>query len=89
MCAVLQYKARVLWVERATVNIGLTLLPDIVKGTPQIPSMEIGNIIEKATIVHVESSNALMLDLGDGIRGYAPVRRYYKSHSGNSFIMTC
>ena len=33
-----------LWVERATVNIGLTLLPDIVKGTPQIPSMEIGNI---------------------------------------------
>ena len=63
-----------LWVDRATVNIGLTLLPDIVKGIPQIPSMEIGDIIEKATIVHVDGSNALMLDLSDGIRGYAPVR---------------
>ena len=64
-----------LWAERATVNIGLTLLPDIVKGSPQIPEMEIGHSIEKATIVHVESSNALMLNLGDGIREYAPVRR--------------
>ena len=70
-----------LWVERTTVNIGLTLLPDIVKGSPQIPSMEIGHIIEKATIVHVESSNALMLNLGDGIRGYAPVRRQNIGHS--------
>jgi len=61
-------------VERATVNIGLTLLPDIVKGTPHIPSIEVGDIIEKATIVHVDSSNALMLDLGEDIRGYSPVR---------------
>ena len=64
-----------LWVDRTTVNIGLTLLADVVKGIPQIPSLEIGDIIEKATVVHVESSNALMLDLGDGIRGYAPVRK--------------
>ena len=62
-----------LWVNRTAVKIGLTLLPDIVKGIPHIPSLETGDIIEKATIVHVDSSNALMLDLGDDIRGYAPV----------------
>ena len=45
------------------------------EGKSQIPEMEIGHSIEKATIVHVESSNALMLNLGDGIREYAPVRR--------------
>ena len=72
----LQYKARVLWVDKTTVKIGLTLLPDIVKGVSQIPSLEIGDIIEKATIVHVDGSNALMLDLGDNIRGYAPVREF-------------
>ena len=65
-----------LWVDRATVNIGLTLLPDVVKGIPQIPSLEIGDIIEKATIVHMDSSSALMLDLGDSMRGYAPVRKH-------------
>ena len=72
-----------LWVEKAAVNIGLTLLPDVVRGIPQFSSMENGHIIEKTTIVHVESSNALMLNLGDGIRGYAPVRRQYTCHSGN------
>ena len=62
-----------LWVNRTAVKIGLTLLPDIVKGIPHIPSLEIGDIIEKATITHADSSNTLMLDLGDDIRGYAPV----------------
>ena len=83
MCVILKYKAGVLWVDRATINVGLILLLDIVKGSPQITSMEIGHIIEKAMIVHVESSNALMLNFGDGIRGYAPVRRQYTGHSGN------
>ena len=66
-----------LWVDQTAVNIGLTLLPDIVKGIPQISSMEVGDIIEEATVVHVDNPNALMLDLGDGIRGFAPVRNVF------------
>ena len=60
----------VVWMNRTAVKIGLTLLLDIVKGISHIPSLEIGDIIETATIVHVDCSNALMLDLGDDIRGY-------------------
>jgi len=60
-------------VDRSIISIGLTLLPDIVRGVPQIPNVNIGDILEEATVVHVDGSNALMLDLLDGIRGYSPV----------------
>jgi len=62
-----------LWVDRSIISIGLTLLPDIVRGVPQVPNIDIGDILEEATIVHVDGSNALMLDLHDGIKGYSPV----------------
>jgi len=60
-------------VDRSITSIGLTLLPDIVKGVAQLPDVEIGDIIEEATVVHVDGSNALMFDLKNGLRGYSPV----------------
>ena len=50
-----------MWMNRTAVKIGLTLLLDIVKGIPHIPSLEIGDIVETATIVHVDNSSALIL----------------------------
>ena len=59
--------------DRSNTSIGLTLLPDIVRGVPQVPNMDIGDIVNEATIVRVDGSNALMLDLQNGFRGYSPV----------------
>ena len=70
----LQMKARVVWVSREEKFIGLSLKAPIVLGTGfQFGELDLGSTIDDAQVVYQDGSHALVLDLGSGHMGFAPV----------------
>ena len=70
----LQMKARVVWVSREDKFIGLSLKAPIVLGTGfQFGELDLGSTIDDAQVVYQDGSHALVLDLGSGHMGFAPV----------------
>ena len=71
-------KARILWVDVFNKKSGLTLQREMVTGAGhQFKGMEIGDVFHDVGIVHVDSRNGVILELGNGAFGYAPMKFIY------------
>ena len=61
-------------VNREDKFIGLSLKDPIVLGTDfKCGELELGSIVDDAQVIYQDGSNALVLDLGNGHLGFAPV----------------
>ena len=64
------------WVNREDKFIGLSLKAPTVLGTGfQCGELELGSTIDDAQVVYQDGKHALVLDLGSGHTGFAPVSR--------------
>ena len=71
-------KARILWVDIPNKMAGLTLQRHVVTGSEyRFSGMEIGDTFHKAKIISSHSRNGVILDLGNGAFGFAPLRLLY------------
>lgn len=73
-----KFKARLLWVDVPNKTMGLTLQKRVVAGRAfEFQGTEIGDIFQDAPVIHTDQHSSLLLDLGGGMRGYAPLALVY------------
>ena len=71
-------KTRILWTDTENKRMGLSLQPEIVKGTGyEFSEMDIGAIFHEASIVRVEPKHGIVLKLPSSHFAYSPLRLMY------------
>ncbi|EDV20036.1 uncharacterized protein TRIADDRAFT_61471 [Trichoplax adhaerens] len=72
--------ARIIYVDRKSKKIALSLLNITVNGQMDISQVEIGQIIEDAVVLRVDKGVGLLLQLGDNLKGYVHISRASDKH---------
>ena len=71
-------KARILWADVLNKKVGLSLQRQTITDLQQpFSEIEIGDIFHSAKVISADSRHGIILDLGNGAFGYAPLRFLY------------